>query len=696
MPNIEQVMSCLALLAREKHIRVVDHQFARFIAQFSQEPWSVLASALASYHSGLGHVCLDLDNIQHQLLFDLPHQEIDLLAPLALSTDKQWPVHMKQALANDSIEGENAPLMLYGSKLYLQRYWVEEQRIAQFLIARGNQFTPLAIKEPLDALFKPNIPSIYVELVKLRRLGMPLNRFCHDFFHLREDIALSPTLLAQQLAQIDNEKALAAFASTISCRDTIDWQKVAVAVAASNQFSVISGGPGTGKTTTVIKLLALLVELDQAARLAQNTLTPPLNIELVAPTGKAAARLSESISSALDKLHLAQEIKGAIPTNASTIHRLLGVIPNSNRFKHHQEAQLHVDVLIVDEASMIDISLMAKLFDAIAPHTKVVLLGDSDQLSSVEAGAIFADICGHLHQGAHYDEAIARWLNQQTGFETNVLTTETNTEPNAVSNCLARLHKSYRFGQFSGIGALASAVNNSDIAAFKKVWQQGFQDIGLHQQTETGLKQIVQMSVNGYKPYLEQVMNIANDEDARQVLQRFATFQLLVPTRNGKQGLDALNSSVEQRLNHFGFIDLTQGAWYIGRPIMITSNDHSQQLYNGDIGILMPDHQTPTNGARVYFIMSDGQLKSFLPSRLPNHETVYAMTIHKSQGSEFDDVVISMPQHWSPLLTKELLYTGITRAKKTVDIFASPALMYKTLQTKTQRLSGLGQALRSN
>jgi len=687
----KEVLSCLALLASDKRIRVLDHQFARFISQYSSDGWVILASAIVSYQSGQGHVCVDLSQLQRQPLFDLAFHEGHYLAPLALDNQLNWPDVMNRAIQASDVQGQKAPLTLNKHHLYLQRYWYNEQQISQFLRTRGQQHSALEIKPLLDELFKPDLDFIYHQLTNLQQTNMSLLTFCDDYFNLRSDLAHDKPLLAANLTAIDSVSALGRFAATLASEQTIDWQKVAVAVAASNRFSVISGGPGTGKTTTVIKLLALLVQLDSNT---SDQSMPPLNIELVAPTGKAAARLSESISGALDKLSVAQDIKALIPTSASTIHRLLGVIPNSNKFRHHQHNRLHVDVLIVDEASMIDISLMAKLFDAIAPHTKVVLLGDRDQLSSVEAGSVFADICGELSAGATYSDAVVKWIAAQTGFAAQVLSTPSSVMPSAVADGLAFLHKSYRFGQFSGIGALARAVNQGDISALREVWQQGYQDIGLHQQTDNSRRQIVQLSVNGYQDYLKLAAKVSTKDEILAVISAFNQFQLLTPLRNGNFGLEALNEAIESRLNGFSLIDLSQGVWYIGRPVMILANDHSQQLYNGDIGILLPDLDNEQGAARVYFIMADGQLKSFLPSRLPKHETVYAMTIHKSQGSEFDNVVISMPTQWSALLTKELVYTGITRAKKTVDIFSSPAILQKAMQTKTVRVSGLANALR--
>ncbi|PKF58125.1 exodeoxyribonuclease V subunit alpha [Alteromonadales bacterium alter-6D02] len=633
------ILTILSKLVADNKIRALDYQFARFIAQHDANPWVLLASALTSYQSGLGHVCVDTSRLSRQPIFGLLDREVALyFADFPLASN--WPQQLLEQLSASAVQGTNAPLTVVKQRIYLQRYWQFEQQICAFLTQRAVHFNPQAIRPLLESLFKPS--------------------------------------------------------------NDIDWQQVAVAIASAQQFSVISGGPGTGKTTTVTKLLALLVQMHQQQRQQQNqqqsqhqSQDKGLKIELVAPTGKAAARLTESISGAIDKLDVDDDIKALIPSAASTIHRLLGVIPKRTAFKHNQDNPLHVDVLIVDEASMIDISLMAALFCAIAPHTKVILLGDKDQLASVEAGAVFADICQGLVNGQpNYDQAMRQWLAEQTSFAIEQNTSAQQTTP--LSNSLALLQKSYRFDANSGIGALAKAVNHSDIGALQSVWQQGFNDIELYPLNEQSPQAIVQMAVNGYEDYLRAAKTVQTEQDVEQVLALFNQFQLLTPLRGGQYGLEQLNQRIEQRLKNFNLIDSRQGVWYIGRPVMISSNDHAQQLFNGDIGIVLPDIDTPVgepNKGRVYFKMADGNIKSFLPSRLPSHDTVYAMTIHKSQGSEFDHVLMALPEQWSGLLTKELIYTGITRAKKRVDLFTPLAVLTKATRSQTVRDSGLADAL---
>ena len=688
--QVSVLLSSLEVLAQHKKIRVLDYQFAQFIARFESQPLVVLAATVVSYQSGQGHVCVFLNNNNLNALFDIAdYERQSLLFPVleaANTTAGQWHQDMAKALVVSSNVGENTPIMFTEHRLYLQRYWYFEQQISQFLMARATQLASVDIKSALSSLFAIDMGFCFRQLQLLKEQGLQLTNFCSDYFHLRDDIGVDNQLLAQYLSNIDTQDELNELYQQFLPQQRIDWQQVAVAQASAALFSVISGGPGTGKTTTVIKLLALLVQ--QASANQQ-----PLNIELVAPTGKAAARLTESISGAMHRLNIDENLKSLIPTQASTIHRLLGVIAHRQDFKHNAANPLHVDVLIVDEASMIDISLMSKLLDAIGPHTKLVFLGDKDQLSSVEAGSVFADICQGVAKGPNYSAKTKQWLSSQTGFAIDEVC-EQQAQSTVIDDCLCLLQKSYRFNEKSGIGVLAKAVNHCDIRSLQAVWSQGFSDIALHTQ-EKPQKAVVTLASLGYQDFLDKAQTIKDESQVTELLDIFGQFQLLSPTRNGPLGIDTLNEKIEQQLAKHQLIALNQGQWYVGRPIMITSNDHSLQLFNGDIGIVLPPlgDQRQLAQNRVYFKMADGSLKSFLPSRLPSHDTVYAMTIHKSQGSEFDNVVIAIPDSWSPILTKELLYTGITRAKKSVEIFSNAGVLQKMALEQTKRFSGLSSLL---
>lgn len=450
----------------------------------------------------------------------------------------------------------------------------------------------------------------------------------------------------------------------------VNWQKVAAAVALTRRFSVISGGPGTGKTTTVTKLLASLVT--QAQQDNKN-----IAIKLVAPTGKAAARLTESIGQAVQSIGLAPEVKEAIPTDASTLHRLLGYIPNQVDFRHNKSNPLHLDVLVVDEASMVDLPMMARLLDAVPEHARVILLGDKDQLASVEAGAVLGDICQFTKMG--YSQNQAQQLSQLTGFNLPA-----QSHNNAVADSLCMLQKSYRFDARSGIGQLAKAINEGSKFKVEAVWDKGFSDIRFHDLSNDSYNAMITMMVNGYRSYLG---HIHAGDKPEIVLKAFSQIQLLCAMREGDFGVVGLNQRIEKALKKSDLIPHGDEIWYSGRPVMVTQNDYGVGLYNGDIGIAMPD--PIDQRLRVYFDMPDGSIRGVLPSQLPEHETVYAMTIHKSQGSEFEHTVLALPAEFSPILTRELIYTGVTRAKKKLDLFATEKVVARGIMIKTQRNSGL-------
>ncbi|WP_036821148.1 exodeoxyribonuclease V subunit alpha, partial [Photobacterium sanctipauli] len=469
----------------------------------------------------------------------------------------------------------------------------------------------------------------------------------------------------------------------------MNWQKVAAAVALTRQFAVISGGPGTGKTTTVAKLLAALVTQSlQSEALDENGQPRLPDIKLVAPTGKAAARLTESIGAAVDSLAVEKVVKDNIPTQSSTLHRLLGSIPNRVAFRHNRENPLHLDVLVVDEASMVDLPMMARLLDALPPNAKLILLGDRDQLASVEAGAVLGDICAFADQG--YSQQQSQLLGQLTGFQFPVQLQSLG----VVADSLCMLRKSYRFHAQSGIGQLAKAINAGRPQQVDRVWQQGFKDIHLYPLTSDSYQSMVNMSVTFYRDYLDAIYERCPPAE---VLKAFSKVRLLCALREGDFGVVGLNQRIERGLARLGKIAPDEETWYVGRPVMISQNDHGLGLYNGDIGIAMkdsePDPQTGEYRTRVFFEMPDGSIRGVLPSRLPEHETVYAMTIHKSQGSEFADTLMVLPSEFSPLLTRELTYTGITRAKEKLYLFASPDIVNRSVKLRTERASGLAELL---
>ena len=479
----------------------------------------------------------------------------------------------------------------------------------------------------------------------------------------------------QTVRSADSVPQLSTLDQLIPQQYCLNWQKVAAALAACQPFCVISGGPGTGKTTTVTRLLAMLVELGVKANQIPD-------IKLVAPTGKASARLTESIGGALGDLNCSEDIRNLIPTQAGTIHRLLGVIPGSPDFRHHAENKLHLDILVVDEASMIDLSLMQRLLDALPDHAQVILLGDRDQLASVDAGSVLGDICTAADGG--YSSEQSRILEQLTGFD---MVPWQGKSEQAIKNRFCLLRKSYRFDARSGIGTLASAVNRGDLADIRQTFaNKGFQDIQQHELTDSHYDRMIASAADGYKHYLDA---IAQKLGEREIINRFNQFRLLCALREGRYGVDGLNEAIRAQLARSNQLP-SSGLWYTGRPVLITQNAHGLNLYNGDIGIALPDD----NGKlKVVFELPDGTIKHLLPSRLPEHQTVFAMTIHKSQGSEFNHTMMVLPDKMVPVLSRELVYTGITRAKKKLDIYTNNQVMQQAVMQRTERFSGLAQRL---
>ncbi|CCQ11750.1 Exodeoxyribonuclease V alpha chain [Pseudoalteromonas luteoviolacea B = ATCC 29581] len=458
----------------------------------------------------------------------------------------------------------------------------------------------------------------------------------------------------------------------------IDWQKVACATAAIKRLSIITGGPGTGKTTTVTKLLAILQSLYKSA---------PLNIKMVAPTGKAAARLSESIKAAKHNLNLPLELAEVIPEEAKTIHRLMGVIPYSNKFRHNQDNPLHLDVLIVDEASMVDLSMMAKLVKALPAHARLILLGDKDQLASVDTGCVLGDLCQNLIFGQipEMSSMHSQILSRLCGIP---ISSSVASNGFVLKDCLSFLQKSHRFSATSGIGQLAYAINTNDWQRYSDLVKRGFDDIAIAELNQENYIKIIEQAADAYEIYLRAIVN---NEPAQLIHDYFGRYRLLCAVKEGPYGTDVLNKRIEQRLLQRGLVRLTS-RFYLGMPIMVTQNDYQLKLYNGDIGILMLDE---SHELKACFVSDSGEERFVYPARLPKFELAYVMTIHKSQGSEFDHTAIILPpmQKAQAGINRQLLYTGVTRAKKRLQLCAQSKVVRLAMARSLARSSGLYERL---
>ncbi|MEO3990640.1 exodeoxyribonuclease V subunit alpha [Pseudocitrobacter cyperus] len=601
--------------AEQKLLRPLDVQFALTIARH-EHPAVMLAAALVSRDAGEGHVCLPLSHLHTTPALNGRAKVVWTQLLAAVDVPDDW-TSLLLASSAVSLGERPSPLILNDGRLYLNRMWCNELSVARF-------FRDAQLPEAIDE-----------------------------------------SLLADALADLFPSSA------------EVDWQKVAAAVALTRRISVISGGPGTGKTTTVAKLLAALVRIagDKKCR-----------IRLAAPTGKAAARLTESLGAALRKLPLTENQKSMLPTEASTLHRLLGAQPGSQRMRYHAGNPLHLDVLVVDEASMIDLPMMARLIDALPDHGRVIFLGDRDQLASVEAGAVLGDICAWVSCG--YTSERAAQLSRLTGTP---VPEGDGAVAGALRDSLCLLRTSYRFGSDSGIGQLARAVNLGDRAGVREVFARGFADIEMKSlRTQEEYEAMLDDARAGYGRYLQCLRQRA---EPAEILQAFGEYQLLCALREGPWGVSGLNQQLEHSLvRHRAIAPQRHSRWYEGRPVMIARNDSALGLFNGDIGVALDRGQ----GLRVWFPMPDGTIKSVQPSRLPEHDTAWAMTVHKSQGSEFDHAALVLPTQSVPLVTRELVYTAITRAKSRLSMYADETLLGQAIVARTERRSGLAAIFAQN
>lgn len=600
----------------------MDMYFADFMVELAgQTPedrranlW--LASALSSSSVGRGHVCLNLPEVAGT---PLTVSDDDSIATIVCPNIDEW-VNDLQETPVIGEPGDFCPLVLdEKNRLYLYRYWLYEQHLARSIVL----------------------------MTKSRNLS------------------------------VDNGLLAEGLKLAFPGRDeAVDWQRVAAVLAVLNRFTVISGGPGTGKTYTVGRILGLLIDQAKGA---------DISIALAAPTGKAAARLTDMVRKIKDTMDPVTEAKRHIPEKALTIHRLLGPVYGTKTFRYNEANHLPFDIVVIDEASMIDLPLMAKLITSLKENSRLILLGDKDQLSSVEPGAVFGDICntGSVNTfSAPFTRAVGEFISHELPYRAE--------QAGALSDSIVVLQKSYRFGPESGIGLLASMINEGKHSeAFGLLKDQNHNDIHWHDIPPP--ERLEQAIEDRYSLFFSRYLASKSPDEA---FFHFNTFHLLCALRHGPYGATTMNSLIERICRRKGIIHGT-GRLYACQPVMVTSNDYQLKLFNGDVGILFPDFEAGGE-LRIFFPDEGGGFRKLLPGRLKDYETVYAMTIHKSQGSEFDDVAIILPDRLSDVLTKELVYTAVTRARRSVEIWGSEPVFTEALARTTRRESGLKDELHKN
>lgn len=659
-------LEVLRLWADAGVLRQLDVAMAAFVHEQdpSAQPWVLVATALLAHMEGRGHSCLPLVDLLADPAGFLGWSSVERGALESLWT--RLPARLETLIGAvkaspmvrvvETTQDMGQPLVLAGSDgakplLYLRRYWDHERLVSQHILNRT-----------------------------ARQSGTI-------------DVALARGWL-DKLFPLTPEPG------------TCNWQKIACALALRGRLAVITGGPGTGKTYTAARLLALLF--------ATSSNADQLRVALSAPTGKAAARLKQAIDGAL--VELKSQVGSSLDLDtlvqrvgaARTLHSLLGARPDTRHFAYNAGQPLDIDVLIVDEASMVHMEMMSALLDALPAHTRLILLGDKDQLASVEAGAVLGDLCRDAKEGKYSPETAA-FVSEVAGEIIPDGYREKESAP-ALAQQTTMLRESRRFG--GPIGQLATAVNEGKALAAVALLRECVARDGdaseIAFQEGGSAAQIVSLALHGrggsasYSAYARELsrwpeLERSNDlqdvhpEWVKDVLKAFDRFRLLCAVREGDWGVSGLNTAVEKALERDGHIRRA-GEWYRGRPVMVTRNDAALGVFNGDIGIALPS-AGEGHPLRVYFLQGN-QLRSVGVTRLAHVETAFAMTVHKSQGSEFEHSAVILSATAGGILGRELVYTGITRARKAFTLLAEKSgLLEQAIESPTKRASGLPRFL---
>lgn len=583
----------------------VHWQFASFFEEERLRPYAYLLSKRMQE----GHICIhpaDVRIFKHEIPFEFEFE------PGLLFRIPQYVSTRPDRIS---------PFILHKDRLYLQRYFSYETQILE------------SIQELMQA-----------------EIDMQNER--------REQLSNLKPFIQKLQATIDN--------TGLPINEKPDWQLIAALQAVLHNFSIITGGPGTGKTTTVAKILAILY-----------TLQPNLRVALAAPTGKAAVRMAESLK--LTSLNLPHEITEKFQSLApSTIHRLLKYIPGSVYFRYNSENPIPYDVIIVDEASMIDVPLFAKLLKAVPKSSRIIFLGDKNQLASVEAGSMLGDLCRTLSATNILSTYSSSFINNFIADPSRQIPPAFIGNTNAfLSEHIIELQRSHRFNSIGGIGQLSKAIIRNDQLALESIFNaaSGTEVIIDQAYSETVFDEFVK----GYEEYIR-------EPDVQKALIKINKLRVLVAVREGERGLSTINRKIELTLRKRGLLQ-TDDEFYENRPIIVTQNNKDLQLFNGDVGIIRRDKD---NTLRAWFEDSNKKIRSVMPAYISHAETVFAMTIHKSQGSEYDEVLVLLPDNTeNKLLTRELLYTAVTRAKSKVIIQGTKNIILSTAQAEVKRASGI-------
>lgn len=618
----------------------LSRQFALRMAAWSAHATDSLvwAAALVSHFRSKGHTCLPLDRAAGRLLSEVVERAPTTIR-LPQLTDWTDALQRSGLVLNSEtmLQGLNscppigashiksntrlAPLILGPSfRLYLHRYWTYEQEVATILRRRSKQlhfWDPGRLSTAIQHFFPP-LPD-----------------------------------------------------------DGFDWQALAAYSALRRGLTVISGGPGTGKTRTVARHLAVL------SSLAAVEGTPPPRVFLTAPTGKAATRLTEAIGQAMKDLPTVASRTASNSLQATTLHRLLGFSPFATGSNIGNPPRLlSADVVVVDEASMMDIALLVKLLRSLSETTRLVLVGDQDQLTAVEAGSVL----GEMWSAPSSRQYSPVWASEVSASLGRTLPPEAvNSKATPLADSMVELQRSHRFGAEGAIQVFCRCIRSRDISLTRSAWRGTVPGLKVVPMPSTALRLTGLMD-----KLIPWHQRLVTSESPAAALGFLRELRLLSPLRHGPLGVESLNRDITRRMAGQGLIS-TGRDWYSGRPVLVTSTDVDLGLSNGDTGLALTD---PKDGRLlVWFETPEGGLRSLSPLRMPPHETAYVMTVHKSQGSEFTEVVLLIPDEPHPLVSRELIYTAVTRARRNAEIWGTEESLMAGLDRATERFSGLGDAL---
>ncbi|MCP9491021.1 MAG: exodeoxyribonuclease V subunit alpha [Solirubrobacteraceae bacterium MAG38_C4-C5] len=580
----------------------------------------ILAAALAARAPRLGHVCVDLTTIRETATVDSELSQ-DLSA-LAWPQPAAW-VSRVGASALVGADGDDAsvrPLRLAAGLLYLDRYWREEQAVA----------------------------------ADVRRLA------------------------EGETAEVDRA-VLAAGLARLFAGQTDSRQCLAAGAAVLRRFCVVAGGPGTGKTTTVARIVALLYEQASAAG------RPEPLVALAAPTAVAAARLEEAVHDEAVSLPVDPALGDRLAgLSASTLHRLLGWRPDSHsRFRHHRANRLPHDVVVVDETSMVSLSLMGRLLEAVRPQARLIVIGDPGQLTSIEAGAVLGDVVGPAADGLVMSADMRSRLAQATGRAVEAADPPPGCA--GVGDGIVVLDRVHRYG--GAIARVAESIRAADADGVMAALDAGGEGVTwiVADIAEPGAEAALAPVRDEAVRSAHAVIDAARAGHAPEALDALAGFRVLCAHRRGDHGVTTWMARIERWLAQEidGFA--AEGEWYAGRPLLVTENDYALRLYNGDTGVVVAG----ADGRPTAAFERRGEIVEIRPSRLSAVDTVYAMTVHKSQGSQFDTAAVLLPPPDSRILTRELLYTAVTRARERLVLVGTQDAVRAAVERPIARASGL-------